>query len=72
LEFGEPLHTTLTIYNILGQKVRTLVDEDKVPEEYQVLWDGKDNLGKEVGSGIYFYRLKVGDFSEIKRSVLLK
>jgi len=48
------------------------VDEDKVFWEYQVVWDGKDDSGKEAGSGIYFYRLKVGDFSEIKRSVLLK
>jgi len=69
---NSPIRTTLTIYNILGQKVRTLVDEDKVPGEYQVVWDGKDDSGKKVGSGIYFYRLKVGDFSEAKRSVLLK
>jgi len=66
------IRTTLTIYNILGQKVRTLVDEDKVPGEYQVVWDGKNDSGKKVGSGIYFYRLKIGDFSEAKRSVLLK
>jgi len=72
LTVNSPVRTTLTIYSILGQKVRTLVNEDKVPGEYQVIWDGKDDSGKKVGSGIYFYRLKVGDFSETKRSVLLK
>jgi hypothetical protein len=74
LEFGvgRPYRTTLAIYNIRGQRVRTLLDEYKVPGEYQVVWDGKDDSGKKVGSGIYFYRLKIGDFSETRRSVLLK
>jgi hypothetical protein len=67
-----PSHTTLTIYNVLGQRVRTLVDEDKLPVEYKVIWDGKDGAGKDVASGIYFYRLKVGDYAETKRMVLLK
>lgn len=69
---NSPLHTTLTIYNVLGQRVRTLVDEDKLPVEYKVIWDGKDGAGKDVASGIYFYRLKVGDYAETKRMVLLK
>jgi hypothetical protein len=72
LGVGRPVHTTLTIYNIRGQKVRTLVDADKVPGEYKVLWDGKDDSGKDVASGVYFYQLKVGDFSEPKKMLLLK
>jgi flagellar hook assembly protein FlgD len=67
-----PIHTTLSIYNILGQKVRTLVDEEKLPGEYQVIWDGKDNSGKEVSSGIYFYQLKTGNYKETKRMLLVK
>jgi len=67
-----PIHTTLSIYNILGQKVRTLVDEEKLPGEYKVIWDGKDNSGKEVSSGIYFYQLKTGDYKETKRMLLVK
>jgi hypothetical protein len=67
-----PLHTTLVIYNILGEKVRMLVDEEKLPGEYQVMWDGKNNSGKEVASGVYFYKLKVGDLSETRKLVLIK
>jgi hypothetical protein len=69
---NSPIHTTLTIYNILGQRVKTLVDGEKLPGEYKVIWDGKDKAGKDVASGIYFYRLKVGGYVETKRMVLLK
>ncbi|MGB2697865.1 MAG: FlgD immunoglobulin-like domain containing protein [Candidatus Zixiibacteriota bacterium] len=69
---NSPIHTTLSIYNILGQKVRTLVDEKKLPGEYKVNWDGKDEKGNEVGSGIYLYRLKAEDYEQVKKMVLLK
>jgi len=66
------LHITLKIYNIRGQWVRTLVDEDKPGGNYAVLWDGRDEGGKEVSSGIYFYKLTAGSSSEVKKMVLLK
>lgn len=69
---GRPIHTTLKIYNILGQKVRTLVDEEKAPGNYKVIWDGKDNSGREVTSGIYFYQLKTKDYTNTKKMVLLR
>jgi len=56
---GKPHCTTLEIYNILGQEVKTLVDEGQPAGYYQVLWDGRDRGGKEVSSGIYFCRLEV-------------
>jgi hypothetical protein len=67
-----PIPTTLKIYNILGQKVRTLVDEVKMPGDYEVIWDGKDDQGKEVASGIYFCKLTVGSYQKIRKMVLLK
>ncbi len=67
-----PVHTTLTIYNILGQKVRTLVDELKSAGNHEVIWDGKDENAKEVTSGIYFYQLKTEDFTATKKMILLK
>ncbi len=67
-----PIHTTLIIYNILGQKVRTLVDAERMPGNYQVIWDGKDERGNEISSGIYFYQLKAGDYKETKKMSLLR
>ena len=66
------IHTTLKIYNIRGQLVRTLVDGDKTGGDYAVLWDGRDENGKAVSSGIYFYKLTAGFSSEVKKMVLLK
>jgi hypothetical protein len=72
LEFGEPIHTTLKIYNILGRLVRTLIDEEKLPGNYSVVWDGKDNSNKEVTSGIYLYQLKTIDYTNTRKMVLLR
>jgi len=65
-------YVKIEIFNILGQRVKTLLDEDMRAGVYVVDWDGKDERGTEVSSGIYFYRIKAGDFSDIKRMVLLK
>jgi flagellar hook assembly protein FlgD len=67
-----PIHTTLVIYNILGQEVRTIVDNERMPGNYQVIWDGKDERGNEVSSGIYFYQFKAGDFKETKKMSLVR
>ena len=67
-----PVHTTLIIYNIKGQVVKALVDEVKFPGEYQVMWDGKNDSGKEVSSGVYFCKLKLGDLIQNKKLVLVK
>ena len=67
-----PIHTTLKIYNIRGELVRTLLDEVKPPGVYSVIWDGKNQKGDEVSSGIYFYQLKAKDHSEVRKMILLK
>ena len=65
-------HVQIEIFNILGQKVKTLVDENMKAGSFVVDWDGEDQRGVEVSSGIYFYRMIAGDFSSVKRMVLLK
>ena len=70
--FKGAIRTTLIIYNILGQKIKTLVDDERMPGSYQVQWDGKDDKGKEVSSGIYFYKLRAGNFSDTKKLLLIK
>jgi len=67
-----PQLITLRIYNILGQEVRTLVREVQGVGTYRVRWDGRDQRGEEVSTAVYFYRLESGDFSLIKKMVLLK
>ncbi len=63
---------SLRIYNLAGQLVRTLVDEQKAPGEYKVEWDGLDGQGKKVKSGIYFYKLNVNGHILTKKMTLLK
>ena len=63
---------TLKIYNILGQLVKTLVDQAQEPGSYEVIWDGKDEKGNDVVSGIYFYQLTTGEFSQTKKMILIK
>lgn len=61
----------LGIYNLKGQKIKTAKLDGKVRNSY-FSWDGKDNHGNSVGSGIYFYRLDIGQGSEMKRMILIK
>ena len=65
-------YVSLKVYNILGQVVRTLVDEPQAPGYYSVRWDGRDNAGGELASGIYIYRIQAGDFAQSRRMILLK
>lgn len=72
LHVAHPTEASLKIYNILGQEVRNLINQPMVTGTYEVVWDGKDSQGREVANGIYFYRLKVGQFTECRRMLLLK
>ena len=63
---------TLKIFNLLGQEVRTLVDEAKEAGYYSVTWDARDDVGREVSSGIYFVRMKVGEYTAVKKMALIK
>lgn len=69
---GRPHRTTLKVYNVLGQEVRTLVDGVERAGIHQVIWDGRDNRGREVSSGVYLYRLKMGHISQTRKLVLLR
>lgn len=69
---SEKQETKLLIYNIIGQKIRTLVQEYQSSGEYAARWDGTDDRGQRVSSGIYMYHLTFGDFAQTRRMVLLK
>ena len=71
-ELSDREHVTLSVYDASGQLVRTLVDETRPFGKNEVVWDGKSDAGTPVGSGVYFYRLTAGKFSESRKMVLLK
>ena len=62
----------MVIYNMTGQKVRTLINEVKSAGFYKVTWDGKNNMGETVASGLYFYKLVSGNFNKIEKMTLVK
>jgi len=64
--------TRLVIYNTLGEQIRTLVNEKQAAGNYWVVWDGKDDAGKNVASGVYFYRISSGTFQQIKKMTLIR
>ncbi len=72
LNVSSSVSITLKIYNVLGQEVETLVDEWQPTGDYRAIWNGKDDYGREVATGIYFYQLKAGNQGKTKRLLLLK
>lgn len=67
-----PSQVIVTVFNVLGQEVRTLENGMQAAGTYETTWDGTDRGGVPVASGIYFYRIKAGDFTETRKMVLLK
>ncbi len=65
-------NVTISIYNVYGQKVRTLVAGHKTPGYYVATWDGRADNGREVSSGIYFYEIHAGKFTATKKMTLMR
>jgi len=65
-------YTTLKIFNTLGKEVRTLLEKQQTSGEYSIAWDGKDNRGSAVASGIYILELRSGQYQQSRRMTLLK
>jgi hypothetical protein len=74
IDFAVPRlsNITMTIYNILGQVVREWQQNMMSPGIYSVQWDGRNDNGRETASGVYFYRLRAGEFVETRKMVLVK
>lgn len=64
--------TRVAVYNVKGQLVKTLVDRDMPAGEHTVVWNGTDDSNKQVGSGVYFYKLETSEHSEMRKMVLVK
>ena len=65
-------HVRLRVYNVAGQLVRTLVDGRLTADRYDVKWDGTNNGGRKVASGVYFYRIEAGKYNRTRKMVLLR
>jgi hypothetical protein len=63
---------TLQVFNIQGQLVATMLNEDKSAGEYQITWSGKDEAGNQLATGAYFYTLQVGETTYSRKMILLK
>ncbi len=63
---------TISIYNLLGRKVRTLLDEFRDIGQYSVSWDGRSGAGEQVGSGVYLIEMRAGEFVSVRRASLVR
>ncbi|HEX6791816.1 MAG TPA: FlgD immunoglobulin-like domain containing protein [Candidatus Krumholzibacteria bacterium] len=71
-ELAQSGRATLGVYDVSGRLVRTLVDREHNVGSYETRWDGRDDRGAAVASGVYFYRIESGRFTQTRRMVLLK
>ena len=62
----------ITVYDLRGKPLVELVNRSHQPGYYSVVFDGRDAEGRELTSGVYFYRIKAGDFNQTRKMVLLK
>jgi hypothetical protein len=65
-------NVNVAVFNVLGQRVTDLVDSYQEAGSYEVVWNGKDDAGRSVASGVYFYRIESSDFADTKKMLLLK
>lgn len=71
-QIPEAAHVRLEIFNILGQKIKTLVNQKQRSDFYKIEWDGRNDSGKPVGSGLYFYHIEAESFKATKKMLLLR
>ena len=65
-------NVTLEIYNLKGEKVKTLINDQLLAGQHSVIWNEKDENNKSVSSGIYFYKMKAEKYSSTKKMILMK
>lgn len=71
-ELPKSIHVKLVVYDILGRTVRTLVNTEQTPGSKQTVWDGRNDAGVQVATGLYVYRIKAGDFVKARKLMLIK
>jgi hypothetical protein len=69
---GSNVKVILKVYSIRGRLIKTVLNEHKKPGSYEVVWDGRDERGNTVSSGVYFYSVKAGEFSFTRKMIVMK
>lgn len=74
IEFSLPTagHTTIEVFNVLGRRVRTILDQEMPAGYHRVIFDGRTSSGEELSTGVYFYRLKTDEHVASKKMILMK
>ncbi len=65
-------HVDISVYNIAGQKIATLVDKEMDLGSHSIIWDGKNNKGEGLASGVYFYRMETDRFVQTRKLILMR
>jgi len=71
-DLPEQSHVVINIYDILGRKIRKIVNSTQDAGYKSVIWDGTDEFGRSVGTGIYLYQIRAGDFTQTRKMLLLQ
>jgi len=71
-QLSEPAEVEIAIYDVLGRRIETLVSKAKDAGRYRVTWDGRDEAGGPVASGIYFYRIEAGGFTASRKMIVVR
>jgi len=71
-DIPEQIHVNLTIYDLTGRQVRTLLNSEKYMGTYRINWDGRHDDGRPAAAGVYIYRIQAGSFSQTKKMVFVR
>ena len=71
-DIPENSHVTITIYDMLGRQVKTLINQTQDAGFISVIWDATNDFGKPVSAGVYLYQIQAGEFVQTRKMVLLK
>lgn len=71
-QINKPGQVKLSVYNILGEKVKILVNENKIAGSYSVTWEGTNDMGAKVATGVYIYKLEMGDQVQSQKMLMIK
>ena len=71
-DLPEEQNVTISIYDVMGRNIRTLINSNKQSGYHSIYWDAKNDIGEGVAAGMYIYTIQAGDFRATKKMVLLK